>query len=85
MQSGLPSKNTLAGAAHASHQRPPQAAGQLSFILGATAAVLGREVVSLRTPTPMGDGGSLLESVSEEIGALLAPGYLGMNKSTAPV
>lgn len=63
----------------------PQAAGQLSFILGAAAAVLGREVVSLRTPTPMGGGGSLLEAVREEIGALLAPGYLGMNKSTAPV
>jgi UDPglucose 6-dehydrogenase len=69
------------------------AAGRLSFVLGAAAAVEGRaegaEVVFLCVPTPMGVGGvadlSVVESVLEEIGPLLPPGSVVVNKSTVPV
>ena len=47
------------------------AAGRLSFVLGAAAAVEGSEVVFLCVPTPMGVGGvadlSVVESVIEEV------------------
>ena len=65
------------------------AAGRLSFVLGASAAVEGCEVVFLCVPTPMGVGGvadlSVVESVIEEVGTLLAPGSVVVNKSTVPV
>ena len=65
------------------------AAGRLSFVLGASAAVEGCEVVFLCVPTPMGVGGvadlSIVESVIEEVGALLPPGCVVVNKSTVPV
>jgi len=65
------------------------AAGRLSFVLGATAAVDGCEVVFLCVPTPMGVGGvadlSVVESVLEEVGPLLPPGAVVVNKSTVPV
>jgi UDPglucose 6-dehydrogenase len=65
------------------------AAGRLSFVLGASAAVDGAEVVFLCVPTPMGVGGvadlSIVESVLEEVGALLPPGCVVVNKSTVPV
>jgi UDPglucose 6-dehydrogenase len=65
------------------------AAGRLSFVLGASAAVDGCEVVFLCVPTPMGVGGvadlSIVESVLEEVGALLPPGCVVVNKSTVPV
>jgi UDPglucose 6-dehydrogenase len=65
------------------------AAGRLSFVLGASAAVEGCEVVFLCVPTPMGVGGvadlSIVESVIEEVGALLPAGCVVVNKSTVPV
>jgi UDPglucose 6-dehydrogenase len=65
------------------------AAGRLSFVLGATAAVDGCEVVFLCVPTPMGVGGvadlSVVESVIEEVGSLLPPDSVVVNKSTVPV
>src|SRR4051794_16321085 len=65
------------------------AAGRLSFVLGAAAAVEGCEVVFLCVPTPMGVGGvadlSVVESVLEEIGPLLPAGSVVVNKSTVPV
>lgn len=65
------------------------AAGRLSFVLGASAAVEGCEVVFLCVPTPMGVGGvadlSVVESVLEEVGPLLPPGSVVVNKSTVPV
>ncbi|MGH3876903.1 MAG: UDP-glucose dehydrogenase family protein [Actinophytocola sp.] len=65
------------------------AAGRLSFVLGASAAVEGCEVVFLCVPTPMGVGGvadlSVVESVIEEVGSMLAPGSVVVNKSTVPV
>ncbi len=65
------------------------AAGRLSFVLGAAAAVEGCEVVFLCVPTPMGVGGvadlSVVESVLEEFGPLLPAGAVVVNKSTVPV
>ncbi|HWM02146.1 MAG TPA: UDP-glucose/GDP-mannose dehydrogenase family protein [Actinophytocola sp.] len=65
------------------------AAGRLSFVLGAAAAVEGSEVVFLCVPTPMGVGGvadlSVVESVIEEIRHLLPPESVVVNKSTVPV
>jgi UDPglucose 6-dehydrogenase len=65
------------------------AAGRLSFVLGAASAVEGAEVVFLCVPTPMGVGGvadlSIVESVIEEVGALLPAGCVVVNKSTVPV
>jgi UDPglucose 6-dehydrogenase len=65
------------------------AAGRLSFVLGASAAVEGCEVVFLCVPTPMGVGGvadlSVVESVIEEVGTLLPPDSVIVNKSTVPV
>ena len=65
------------------------AAGRLSFVLGATAAVEGSEVVFLCVPTPMGVGGvadlSVVESVIEEVARLLPAGSVVVNKSTVPV
>ncbi|MGX7824074.1 UDP-glucose dehydrogenase family protein [Actinokineospora sp. 24-640] len=69
------------------------AAGRLSFILGATAAVEafpdGPEVMFLCVPTPMGVGGvadlSIVESVVEEVRELLPAGCVVVNKSTVPV
>ena len=65
------------------------AAGRLSFVLGAAAAVEGCEVVFLCVPTPMGVGGvadlSVVESVLEEVAPLLPAGAVVVNKSTVPV
>ncbi|CRK60311.1 UDP-glucose dehydrogenase [Alloactinosynnema sp. L-07] len=69
------------------------AAGRLTFVLGAAAAVkhteLGPEVVFLCVPTPMGVGGvadlSIVESVIEEVRDLLPTGAVMVNKSTVPV
>jgi UDPglucose 6-dehydrogenase len=65
------------------------AAGRLSFVLGASAAVADAEVVFLCVPTPMGVGGvadlSIVEAVIEEVRELLAPGCVVVNKSTVPV
>jgi UDPglucose 6-dehydrogenase len=70
-----------------------QLAGRLSFVVGARAAIEavegGPEVVFLCVPTPMGVGGladlSAVESVADEVGSLLAPRTVVVNKSTVPV
>jgi UDPglucose 6-dehydrogenase len=69
------------------------AAGRLSFVLGAQAAITehenGPEVVFLCVPTPMGVGGtadlSAVEAVIDEIRELLPPECVVVNKSTVPV
>ncbi|HEY4929596.1 MAG TPA: UDP-glucose/GDP-mannose dehydrogenase family protein [Acidimicrobiales bacterium] len=69
--------------------REGQAAGNLTFVQGATAAVQGAEFVFLCVPTPQGDDGSadlsFVESVAAEISPHLAPGTVIVNKSTVPV
>src|ERR1019366_406146 len=69
--------------------REGQAAGNLTFVQGATAAVHGAEFVFLCVPTPQGDDGSadlsFVESVAAEISPHLAPGTVIVNKSTVPV
>src|ERR1700759_5024627 len=70
-----------------------QAAGRLSFVVGAKTAITdfeeGPEVVFLCVPTPMGVGGmadlSSVESVIDEVGELLRPNSVVVNKSTVPV
>lgn len=69
------------------------AAGRLSFVVGATAALHGpagpAEVVFLCLPTPMGVGGvadlTAVQAVVEEIRTALAPHSVVVNKSTVPV
>jgi len=69
--------------------REGQAAGNLSFVQGATAAVQGAEFVFLCVPTPQGDDGSAdlsyVEAVAAEISPHLAAGTVIVNKSTVPV
>jgi UDPglucose 6-dehydrogenase len=73
--------------------REGMAAGRLSFVVSAEAAVTaheeGAEIVYLCVPTPMGVGGvadlSTVEAVINEVGALLQPGTVVVNKSTVPV
>ncbi|TDP93881.1 UDP-glucose dehydrogenase family protein [Labedaea rhizosphaerae] len=70
-----------------------RAAGRLSFVRGAAAAVrspeFAAEVVFLCLPTPMGVGGvadlSIVEQVLREIRPLLQPDAVVVNKSTVPV
>ncbi|WP_275293233.1 UDP-glucose/GDP-mannose dehydrogenase family protein [Amycolatopsis sp. La24] len=70
------------------------AAGRLSFVLGARAAVApesgtAAEIVFLCVPTPMGVGGvadlGSVEAVLREITEVLAPDSVVVNKSTVPV
>ena len=69
--------------------REGQAAGNLSFVQGATAAVEDAEFVFLCVPTPQGDDGSadlsFVQAVAAEISPHLAPGTIIVNKSTVPV
>jgi len=69
--------------------REGQAAGNLTFVQGAAAAVTGAEFVFLCVPTPQGDDGSAdlsyVEAVAAEISPHLAPGTVIVNKSTVPV
>lgn len=69
--------------------REGQAAGRLRFVTGAAAAAEGVEFVFLCVPTPQGADGSAdlsyVEAVAEEIGPLLLPGTIIVNKSTVPV
>jgi len=64
-------------------------AGRLSFVLGGREAVADAEVVFLCVPTPMGEGGAAdlaaVEAVIAEVGELLPPGCVIVNKSTVPV
>jgi UDPglucose 6-dehydrogenase len=63
--------------------------GRLSFVLGAAAAVEGAEFIYLCVPTPQSDDGSAdlsyIRAAAAEIGPLLAPESIVVNKSTVPV
>ncbi|MGK4594270.1 UDP-glucose dehydrogenase family protein [Amycolatopsis sp. w19] len=65
------------------------ASGRLDFVLGASAAVAGADIVILCVPTPMGATGAAdltaLESVVTEVRDLLPHGCVVVNKSTVPV
>jgi UDPglucose 6-dehydrogenase len=65
------------------------AAGRLSFVLGATAAVEDAEFVFLCVQTPQGDDGSAdlsyIREAAQAIGPVLAPETIVINKSTVPV
>jgi len=62
---------------------------RLSFVLGAAAAVPPSEFVYLCVPTPQAPDGSAdlsyIRAVAAEIGPVLAPGAVVVNKSTVPV
>jgi len=63
--------------------------GALRFTAASTEAVVGAEFVFLCVPTPQGDDGaadlSYVEAAAKEVGALLEPGTIVVNKSTVPV
>jgi UDPglucose 6-dehydrogenase len=63
--------------------------GRLTFVLGAAAAVTDAEFAYLCVPTPQSDDGSAdlsyIRSAAAEIGPLLAPESVVVNKSTVPV
>ena len=63
--------------------------GALRFSASSTEAVIGADFVFLCVPTPQGDDGSAdlsyVEAAAKEIGALLEPGTIVVNKSTVPV
>ena len=63
--------------------------GRLSFVLGAAAAVPDAEFVYLCVPTPQSADGSAdlsyIRDAAMEIGPLLAPECVVVNKSTVPV
>ena len=66
-----------------------QAAGRLSFVVGAERAAADADFVFLCVETPQGpDGGAdlrSLEAASAQIAPVLRPGALVVNKSTVPV
>jgi len=63
--------------------------GRLSFVLGAAAAAGQSEFVFLCVPTPQGDDGSAdlsyVEEAAAQIGPVLRPESIVINKSTVPV
>jgi UDPglucose 6-dehydrogenase len=65
------------------------AAGRLSFALGVDPAVRDAAVVFLCVPTPQDDDGSAdltyVRAAATEVGPLLRPGAVVVNKSTVPV
>src|SRR5262245_30287157 len=65
------------------------ASKRLSFVVGASVAARGADVVFLCVQTPQGDDGSadlsFVESVAREIAPVLAPKAIVVNKSTVPV
>jgi UDPglucose 6-dehydrogenase len=64
-------------------------AGRLEFVVGSQAAAAGADVVFLCVPTPDADDGSAdlsyVEQAAAEIGPILKPGAIVVNKSTVPV
>ncbi len=64
-------------------------AGNLTFVLGAAQAAADADVVFLCVPTPQDDDGSAdlsyIEQAAAEIGPVLRPGAIVVNKSTVPV
>jgi UDPglucose 6-dehydrogenase len=65
------------------------ASKRLSFVVGASVAARGADVVFLCVQTPQGEDGSadlsFVESVAREIAPVLAPKAIVVNKSTVPV
>jgi UDPglucose 6-dehydrogenase len=63
--------------------------GRLSFVVGASEAARQGEFVYLAVPTPQGADGSAdlsyIEGAAREIGPVLAPEAVVINKSTVPV
>jgi len=63
--------------------------GRLSFVIGAPEAARQGEFVYLAVPTPQGADGSAdlsyIEGAAREIGPVLAPEAIVINKSTVPV
>ncbi|HEY5886142.1 MAG TPA: UDP-glucose/GDP-mannose dehydrogenase family protein [Acidimicrobiales bacterium] len=63
--------------------------GRLTFVVGAAVAAVQAEFVYLAVPTPQGPDGSAdlsyIERVAHEIGPVLAPESIVINKSTVPV
>ena len=66
-----------------------RAAGLLEFVLGAEVAARDADIVFLCVPTPQGDDGSAdlsyIEAAAAQIGPVLKPGAVVVNKSTVPV
>ena len=66
-----------------------RAAGRLTFHLGSDPAVRSADVVFLCVPTPQDDDGSAdltyVRAAATEIGPMLKPGAVVVNKSTVPV
>jgi UDPglucose 6-dehydrogenase len=62
---------------------------RLSFVVGAASSVVAADVVFLCVPTPQDDDGSAdlsyIQSAAREIGPVLRPGAVIVNKSTVPV
>jgi UDPglucose 6-dehydrogenase len=69
--------------------RAERETGRLQFVLGAAAATEHADIVFLCVPTPQGEDGSAdltyIEAAAAEIGPLLKPGAVVVNKSTVPV
>lgn len=65
------------------------AAGRLSFVVGAATAAASADVVFLCVPTPQDSDGSAdlsyIQAAAAEIGPVLKPGAIVVNKSTVPV
>jgi UDPglucose 6-dehydrogenase len=63
--------------------------GNLRFTASATEAVAGAAFVFLCVPTPQADDGSAdlsyVEAAAKEVGSVLEPGAIVVNKSTVPV
>ena len=63
--------------------------GRLSFVLGGAEVARRASIVFLCVPTPQDEDGSAdlsyIEAAAAEIGPLLAPGSIVVNKSTVPV
>lgn len=63
--------------------------GRLRFVLGAAGAIEDRDFVFLCVPTPQGEDGAAdlryVEEAAVQIGSLLRPGTVVINKSTVPV
>jgi UDPglucose 6-dehydrogenase len=65
------------------------AGGRLRFVVGAARAAADAEIVFLCVPTPQDEDGSAdlsyIEAAAGEIGPVLRPGAVVVNKSTVPV
>lgn len=65
------------------------ASGLLTFVVGAATAAAQADIVFLSVPTPQGEDGSAdlsyIEAAAAEIGPVLKPGAIVVNKSTVPV